>query len=418
MLKNYLKITWAVMKRRKFYTFISLFGISLTLTILIVLTAFFDTLFAPNYPERDRERTLYVQYMQQMNTKEQGSRMGPVSRYLIDNYVSKMTTPEKIAVTSTPNMLNTYLNNRRGKLYIRYTDAAFWQVNTFDFVEGKGFTEETLRQNDNAVIITEDIRDRYFGKGVSVLGKNMDLAGDIYRIGGVIKGNTQLVQMYTAAEIYLPITADKQPIRADYNGGYFVLLLAKDKSDFPKIKAEYESIIRKLPIIKDGDFQPDTLISTAETYMRSFTRNITGGGAADGDGLSLFFTITLIFAFLFMLLPAINLVNLNISRIMERASEIGIRKAFGASAGTLTIQFIIENIIITIVGGIIALLLSSIIITYLNRYGIGSLSTLNLSINWFVLSIAFILSFVFGILSGVLPAFRMAKLPVIEALKN
>ena len=48
--------------------------------------------------------------------------------------------------------------------------------------------------------------------------------------------------------------------------------------------------------------------------------------------------------FLFLLLPTVNLVNLNVSRIMERASEIGVRKSFGASSWTLVGQFVVENV--------------------------------------------------------------------------
>ena len=58
-------------------------------------------------------------------------------------------------------------------------------------------------------------------------------------------------------------------------------------------------------------------------------------------------------ALLFVLIPTVNLVNINISRIMERASEIGVRKAFGAPARTLVGQFLVENILLTLVGGVI-----------------------------------------------------------------
>ena len=51
------------------------------------------------------------------------------------------------------------------------------------------------------------------------------------------------------------------------------------------------------------------------------------------------------------LIPTVNLVNINISRIMERASEIGVRKAFGAPARTLVGQFLVENVLLTLVGG-------------------------------------------------------------------
>jgi putative ABC transport system permease protein len=58
MLKNYFKIAIAVLRRRKFFTFISLFGISFTLTILMVLTAFMDNIINPTYPDMKRDRSL------------------------------------------------------------------------------------------------------------------------------------------------------------------------------------------------------------------------------------------------------------------------------------------------------------------------------------------------------------------------
>jgi putative ABC transport system permease protein len=118
-----------------------------------------------------------------------------------------------------------------------------------------------------------------------------------------------------------------------------------------------------------------------------------------------------------MLLPALNLININISRIMERASEIGIRKAFGASASVLTVQFIVENVIITLLGGVVAIVLSLMIIAFLNQNGVGPIKTLNLGINWLVVFIAMILCLLFGLMSGAYPAWRMSKLAIVDALK-
>ena len=58
-------------------------------------------------------------------------------------------------------------------------------------------------------------------------------------------------------------------------------------------------------------------------------------------------------ALLFITLPTMNLVSINLSRIMERASEIGVRKAFGASSRTLVGQFVMENVVLTVIGGAI-----------------------------------------------------------------
>jgi putative ABC transport system permease protein len=430
MLKNYLKITWAVMKRRKFYTFISLFGISMTLTILIVLAAFFDSSFAPEYPEALRNRTLYVSEVKLVDQQKQSSSHNPISQYFVKTYIKTMPLPEKVSMSSGPMPTNTYLNGQKARVWIKYTDSEFWDITQFSFLEGKGFTSETIKNSDNAVIINDETRDKFFGKGVSVVGKSLEIDDVVYRIIGVVKG-CPITQIFVSSDIYLPYTADKSPQKfGELSGRYTAIILAKSEQDMPTIKQDFLTMLGKIPLENEKDvekrklgksersgsgFDPDTIIARADTYVESFTSDITG---SDNDsGKSTFFTVLCIFAVLFMLLPALNLININISRIMERASEIGIRKAFGASAGTLTLQFIIENVIITLIGGIVAIVLSLIVIAYLNQNGVGPIKTLNLGINWLVVFIAMILSLLFGLMSGAYPAWRMSKLAIVDALK-
>ena len=83
MLKNYFKIAIAVLRRRKFFTFISLFGISFTLTILMVATAFMDKVLSPDYPDLKRDRSLYVDRIEIRNSKEGWVNMGNVSLHFL-----------------------------------------------------------------------------------------------------------------------------------------------------------------------------------------------------------------------------------------------------------------------------------------------------------------------------------------------
>ena len=121
-------------------------------------------------------------------------------------------------------------------------------------------------------------------------------------------------------------------------------------------------------------------------------------------------------ALLFVLLPTVNLVNINVSRIMERASEIGIRKSFGASSRTLVIQFIVENVILTLAGGLIGLLLSEVALAAVTRSGLVAYA--ELGVNWRVFSYGLLLAVVFGIISGVYPAWRMSRLHPVDALQG
>jgi putative ABC transport system permease protein len=415
MLKNYLKITFAVLKRRKFFTFISLFGISFTLLVLVVITSFLDHLVSAGYPDMNRDRSMYIEKMLQQDTTQNGTRSGPVSMYFIQNYVLKMTTPEMIGFGSYPNTTNAYVNQNKIKLMYKYTDGNFWNITSFDFLEGKPFTKQNIESNDFVIVINDDTRDKYFGKGVSAVGKTMELDNITYRIIGVVRG-CPVTRIYVASDVYLPYnTAKRDQTKKDLNGNYLVFLLAKSKDDFPKIRAEYQSIMSKVPITySDKWFKPNKIASTANTYVGSFLSQFL---RSDGDSKLHYLYMALVgLALLFMSLPAINLVNVNISRIMERASEIGIRKAFGASSKVLTYQFITENIILTLIGGFIAIILSVGVVYFINTSGM--INYADLTINWKVFVIAILVSLVFGLLSGVYPAWRMSRLQVVTALRG
>ena len=101
---------------------------------------------------------------------------------------------------------------------------------------------------------------------------------------------------------------------------------------------------------------------------------------------------------------------------MERSSEIGVRKAFGASSSKLVTQFIFENIILTFLGGIIGFVIAYVTITIFNHSNV--IPNADLTINLRVLFSSILLCLLFGFISGVLPAWRMSRLNVVTALKT
>lgn len=410
MLKNYFKIAIAVLKRRKFFTFISLFGISFTLTILIVLTAFVDNVTSANYPEVNRDRSLYITTLEQKNTKSFSRQNGPASFYYLNHYVSTLKTPSKVAISSFFSATNTYVNNKKLVINLKYTNNAFWDVMQFNFTEGKPYTLQQINNGERVAVISEDTKRDYFGGKAKVAGKYIEADNVKYRVTGVIE-SVPVTMFVSYADLYVPYTVQK----TDYThqktmGNYMAVLLAASADDLPKIKAEYAGVVAKVK--PDKDFE--ILQSAADGYLASFLRTSPIGNTEDGGVTKLMIIVT-IFVLLFMLLPTLNLININISRIMERSSEIGVRKAFGASGTTLVWQFIIENIILTFFGAVIGVAFSYIILQVINS--IGMIANMHLSINLTVLFFSLLACLVFGLLSGVYPAWRMSRLQVVTALK-
>ncbi len=408
MLKNYFKIAIAVLRRRKFFTFISLFGISFTLTILLVLTAFIDKVVGDNYPDKKRDRSLYISRISQMGKNTMSS--GPPSFYFLDHYARAIKTPVTIAISSGFNGTNTYVNNKKIAVNYKYTNAEYWDVLDYDFVEGKAFNKQQVANADKVAIISSDMKKEYFGDVSNVVGQYIEADNVKYRVIGVVQ-NVPITSYMTYSDIYLPYTVAKDGAyksNKGYQGGYYGILLANSKDDLDKIHNEYEQLVKRLP----PEQKMFTNVSShADTYIRSYVDT----GDDRHSGVFIAVTAISIFAFILMILPTLNLVNINITRIMERSSEIGVRKAFGASSSTLVYQFIVENVILTLLGGAIGVILSVIVLQIINSAHL--IANLELTVNFTVMFIGLLVCLVFGLISGVYPAWRMSKLNVVTALK-
>lgn len=409
MLKNYFKIAIAVLKRRKFFTFISLFGISFTLTILMVATAFMDKVISPDYPDYKRERSLYVATMEFKNTKEGWLNRSDVSYYFFDHYVSTLKTVEKMAISTNAKASNAYVNNKKIVIKYKYTNADYWNVLEYKFLEGKPFGQQEINNAEKVAVISEETKAAYFGDAKTVVGQYISADNVNYRVIGVV-GNVSETLYSFAGDMYLPYTVSKENYkRAELMGGYNAVLLAKSKADVPKMQKEFDQMMKRVPIPKEFD----KVYSNADSFFASMTRRIAGDGT--NNGLTVVVSILSVFVLLFLLLPTINLVNINITRILERSSEIGVRKAFGASSKTLVYQFIVENLILTFLGGFIGLLFSFLAIYLINDANL--ISNMRLSMNFMVLFYSLVACICFGLISGVYPAWRMSKLNIVKALK-
>jgi putative ABC transport system permease protein len=398
--------------RRKFFTFISLFGISFTLMILLVVYAFYDHTVGPHTPEKRIDRLLFIDRMNLLY-KDGGQSNSSPSYAFLERYVRPMKTPEKISISSSVGATVAFIGNQKLELNEKYTDGEFWQVLDFKFLAGRPYTVREVKEGAHVIVLNESTSRQYFGTVTGVVGRTFETFQKRYQVVGVVQ-DVPAMRYHTYSDIWMPITTSVQDIHSkEYMGSAMAILLSRSAADVPTMQQEYRQIVARVPVPDPKVFS--AVRTHAESVLGAIMRNAFNY-VEEENGVGRFAAVALGLAFLFMLLPALNLVNINVSRILERSSEIGVRKAFGATAGTLISQFLVENIFLTLLGGLLGLVLAAGALNLLNTSGFIAYASLML--NWRVFLCGLLASLVFGVLSGVYPAYKMSKLQAVKALKG
>lgn len=224
--------------------------------------------------------------------------------------------------------------------------------------------------------------------------------------------NVPIYREIPFSDIWVPIsTITDAEYKQEMLGDFVGLILAHDAADFPRIKEEFAS---RMKTVELSSSEYNKFESEPGTEFDEAARDLLGNSG--GHERAELIGVMVLATFLFMLLPTVNLVNINVSRIIERASEIGVRKSFGASSATLVGQFLVENILLTFIGGVIGFLLSILILQLLTNSGQIQYADFHLNIRIFFY--AFVSILFFGIVSGVYPAWKMARMHPVNALKG
>ena len=411
MLKHYLTMTLAVLKRRPFYTAISLFGISFTLLVLMVVAAMADHALAPMAPESRQDRMLGVHSARMFGPDSAWS--SDAGYLLFDKYARNLPGVEELTIFSSFQTVSTYLGDQRITSNLKRTDAAFWRVFDFTFLEGGPYGRADVDDARFVAVVSRATRERLFGTA-SGLGRTFEADGQSFRVVGVVE-NVPDIRSVPYADLFVPITTAKtDAYKRELMEGFQAVALARTPDDLPIIREEFNARLSRIELPNKAY---KTLVAPFETKYDAIAREtpLADRSSPERQGSKLTALVGIL-AVLFVTLPTVNLVNVNISRILERASEIGVRKAFGAPTRQLITQFVVENVILTLLGGAIGLVLSALVLRAMNQSGFIAHSAF--TINARVFAYAVLMALAFGVISGVYPAWRMARLHPVEALKG
>jgi putative ABC transport system permease protein len=411
MIKNYIKLAIKVLGRRKFFTFISLFGISLTLVVLMVAAAILDNVFAPRKPESRFDRVLGVYVVGLYG--ERGGITGNPGYGFLDKYVRDLPGAEATSFFTSVSSMAMYHDGKKIDTHLRRTDGAYWQILDFEFLEGGPFTEADNQSAKFVGIITSDMREKLYG-GQPALGRMFEIDGQRFRVVGVVPP-VAITRIAGFSQVWVPVRTYKtREYEKQTTGNFAGIVLAKSRSDFPRLRSELQQ--RLTHFVFDDPKAHNRVVAGLDTTFEVAARNIVGNNMEAGRQVVILRAVLIIAALLFITLPTLNLVSINLSRIMERASEIGVRKAFGASSRTLIAQFVVENVVLTVIGGVIGFLLTLLVLAGLTRIEVIPYAIFDVNLRIFTYGM--LLAAFFGVISGVYPAWRMSRMHPVNALRG
>jgi putative ABC transport system permease protein len=409
MFKNYLLTAYKVYTRRKLFTAINLLCITLTLMVLLVVTALLQNAFYPTGVEGKSDRFLQVTTI--VATGKNWNTTSPLGYKVIEKYLKPMKSAKLVAAVTGPKTVSVYQGDRVTELMLRRTDAEYWQILDFKVLDGRVPSSDDVARGRFVTVLNESTAKKLF-PGAKAVGQKLNVAGQEFEVIGVVE---DVMQLNSFADLWAPITTDPSTeYRNQMSGEFIALLLGNSAADLPRIQAEVAKIATEIKF--DDPEKVDTAYMWADSKLDFFARGLLGTERLPDSGAGFFLSVIALLMLLFMLLPALNLINLNTGRIMERSSEIGVRKAFGASSSKLVVQFVVENILLCLFGGLLGLLFAKGALLWLE--GSGLIPYLKVELNLAVFACGLLITLVFGLLSGVIPAWKMSRLHPVQALKG
>ena len=284
-------------------------------------------------------------------------------------------------------------------LNITGTDENYLLTAGYKIADGWNFTIDEVKQGKHVIIIGEEVKKNIFEKSKAI-GNIISLGGNKYKVIGVLKKKGASMSFGGDKTCLIPLTNARQYFGFP-NQSFTISILSSNAEKLNATIGEAVAmmrIVRKLKPIEEDNFE----IIRSDNLTQVMLENIK------------YVTIaSLLIGAITLFGSAIGLMNIMLVSVTERTKEIGIRKALGATAKIIQWQFLVEAIVICQIGGIIGIVMG-IIIGNLTSLVVGS----SLIIPWIWMISGVALCIIVGLISGIFPAAKAAKLDPIEALRH
>ena len=279
------------------------------------------------------------------------------------------------------------------------TDENYLKTARYTIEEGRAITPEDLNANRKVIVLGYEIKKKLF-PNEPASGKRVTINGDFFSVIGVYREMGSAGSSGGDKIVNIPVTTLRTS-SPNPNRTYTLNVYVDDVKMMDNLIEEATGtmrLIRKRRYDQENDF--------SVTQSEAFAQQIM-------DNLSVITTVANAVAIVTLLGASIALLNIMLFSVTERTNEIGIRKALGAPQNSIMVQFLTEAVVICMLGGVVGVLLGLILGNILSASLKG-----DFVVPWMWLGIGLLSCIVVGILSGIYPAQKAAKVDPIESLRH
>ncbi|MDE5594036.1 MAG: ABC transporter permease [Muribaculaceae bacterium] len=429
MILTGLKQAWQLLKQNKLFSTIYIVGTALAIASTTIFAIIYYVRLASVYPEYQRERILTLTTLSYEMPK--GLRFTPgVSFKAMEECFYKLSDAEAVSAYLDDSRLTPIFASGKKSSFdivMRLADPAYFNIINYEFVSGRPFSQEDFDSGIPKVAISDRVASSLGFNSVDAIGQTVNIGFVDYEICGVFREGSA-VNNLSYVQAVAPYTTNPA-YEFSYPGcavtGMLSVMILSDHKD--AVSREINEYFRKYSSSEMEGRKIETYGQPRTALMGAFNSN-----AEFEVDLARIIRQNALILLVLLLVPALNLSGLIAGRMDSRMGELGIRKSFGATRGSLLCQVLWENLWLTVIGGVLGLLLTWILLSTdmasafatilstsnkLNDPSVTVRFTSDMLFAPAIFGLAFLFCVILNILSAIIPAYYALNRPIVKSLK-